>query len=198
MLPDYGGYYGSALVQIIDHYLAPVTVERIGDAPQGFYLLNGRAPLYLKFSRNRKSPWGFTFHREHQEQYQLMIDRYGDCILGLVCGKDGIAALNYAQMREVLDDDFDEQEGITVRRRLNQMYSVGGANGKLSRKVARDSLLEQVFRLLGGLEKDVSKAKEAGIVVERDSRGSTPFAAGLPSEGLGHAVRKATSGAGPG
>jgi hypothetical protein len=149
MLPDYGRYYGSALIQLFDHCLLPVAVERLSDAPQGFYLLGGKAPLYLKFSRNRKGPWSFTFHREHQVQFQSMVDRYGDCVLGLICGMDGVAALNYVQVREVLDDNFEEQEGITVSRRLNRMYSVGGTNGRLSGKVARDSLIEQVSLLLG-------------------------------------------------
>jgi hypothetical protein len=151
MLPDYGRYYGSALTQIVDHCVAPIAIARLDVGVQGYYLLNNKVPLYIKFSRNRRSPWSFTFQRDHQIQYQKIVDGYGDCILALVCGKDGIAALNFAQMREVLDGQFEEQEGISVRRKLNRMYSIGGTNGKLSKKVARDSLVQHVLGLLGQL-----------------------------------------------
>jgi hypothetical protein len=66
-----------------------------------------------------------------------------------VCGSDGIVALGYTQVRELLDDKFEEQEGISVRRKLKHMYSVTGTNGQLSGKVARDSLMQHVSRLLG-------------------------------------------------
>jgi hypothetical protein len=149
MLPDYGRYYGSALTHIVDHCLTPLTVSRLNLGVQGYYLLNGRLPLYLKFSRNRKGPWTFTFHRDHQVQYQKVVSEYGDCVLALICGRDGIVALSFAQVREVLDDQFEGQEGISVRRKLKHMYSIGGTNGKLAGKVARDSLLQHVSRLLG-------------------------------------------------
>jgi len=149
MLPDYSRYYGSVLTHIVDHCLSPITVARLNPGTQGYYVLGGKVPLHIKFSRSRKGPWAFTFHRDHQIQYQKIADEYGDCILALVCGKDGIAALNFAQVREVLDDHFEEQEGISVRRKLNHMYSVGGTNGRLSNKVARDSLMQHVSRLLG-------------------------------------------------
>ena len=108
-----------------------------------------RLAPFVKFCRNRRGPWGFTFHRDHQVQYQKVVDEYGDCILVLVCGRDGFAALNFIQVREVLDDQFEEQETISVRRKLKHMYSVGGTNGKLSGKVARDSLMQHVSKLIG-------------------------------------------------
>jgi hypothetical protein len=147
MLPDYGRYYGCALVQVVENFSIPITISRL-DA-QGYYLLNDKAPLYVKFSRNRRGPWGFTFRRDHQIQYQKVAEEYGDCILTLVCGSDGIVALSFAQVREVLDDQFEEQEAISIRRKLNRMYSVGGTDGKLSNKVARDSLVQHVSRILG-------------------------------------------------
>jgi hypothetical protein len=175
MLPDYARYNGSALVQIIDHCLVPISIEKLSDAPQGFYLLAGKAPLYLKFSRRRKGPWGFTVHREHQIHYQRLVDRYGDCILALVCGKDGIAALNYAQVREVLDDNFEDQEGVTVRRRLNHMYSVVGTNGRLSSKIARDALINQISLMLGKEVVAPSEVPTSQGVAVRSASSSTAY-----------------------
>lgn len=148
MLPDYGRYYGSVLTHIVDQYGAAVSIERLAVGVQGFYLLNGRTPLYVKFSRSRKGPWGFNFRRDHQTEYQRLVEKFGDCITALVCGKDGIVALNDVQMRQILDRNFDEQESVSVRRKLNHMYSVRGANGELSQKVSRDSLMSHLGILI--------------------------------------------------
>jgi hypothetical protein len=149
MLPDYGRYYGSALTHIVDQYGKSISIEKLSVGIQGFYLLNGKSPLYIKFSRSRKGPWSFNFHRDHQIQYQQLVETYGDCITALVCGKDGIVALNDLQMRQVLDQHLDEQESVSVRRKLNHMYSVNGSNGELSQKISRDSLMSHLAILLG-------------------------------------------------
>jgi hypothetical protein len=88
MLPDYGRYYGSALTHIVDHCPTPVTISRLDIGVQGYYLLNGKVPLYIKFCRNRKGPWGFTFQRDHQVQYQRVVDEYGDCVLAANFGNE--------------------------------------------------------------------------------------------------------------
>ncbi len=67
----------------------------------------------------------------------------------IVSGNDGIVALTDSQIRQILDDSFEEQESISVRRKLNHMYSVKGSNGELSRKVSRDSLMSTLASLLG-------------------------------------------------
>jgi hypothetical protein len=55
--------------------------------------------------------------------------------------------LDNLQLGEVLDDKIDDQEGVAIRRGLRRMYSVSGTNGKLTRKVSRDSLVALVDRL---------------------------------------------------
>lgn len=149
MLPDYARYYGSALTHIIDQFGKEVTIEKLSVGVQGFYLLNQKVPLYIKFSRSRKGPWSFNFHRDHQIQYRRLVENYTNCITALVCGKDGIVALDDTQIRQVLDDKLDEQEGVSVRRKLNHMYSVYGSNGELSQKVSRDSLISHLANILG-------------------------------------------------
>ncbi len=149
MLPDYGRYYGSALIHIVEQYGKAISIAKLQIGLHGFYLLNGKAPVFIKFSRNRKGPWGFTFSRDHQLQYRQLVEQYRDCITALVCGNDGIVALNDSQINQILDDKFDEQESVSVRRKLNHMYSVKGSNGELSQKVSRDSLMSNLAILLG-------------------------------------------------
>jgi hypothetical protein len=150
MLPDYSRYYGYVFSQVIDRYERPVSIQKLDVGLQGFYLINGKLPIFIKFCRNRKSPWSFTFQHDHQTQYKKIIEEYGQCLMVLVCGTDGIAALNHQQLSEVLDGNFEEQESLSVRRKLNHMYSVAGTNGKLAGKVAKDSLLTQLNDVLEG------------------------------------------------
>jgi hypothetical protein len=149
MLPDYGRYYGSAVIQVIEQVGRPISIEKLSVGIQGFYLLDARCPLYVKFSRNRRGPWSFNFQKDHQLQCQLLVERFGSCITALVCGNDGVVALSHTQIRQVLDHSFEDQEGVSVRRKLNKMYSVGGSNGELSHKISRDSLIEQLKAVLG-------------------------------------------------
>lgn len=149
MLPDYSRYYGSAITHILEQYGKPISIGKLQVGYQGFYLINGKAPIYIKFSRNRKGPWGFNFRRDHQLQYRQLVARYGDCITALVCGNDGIVALTDFHIRQILDDTVEEQESVSVRRKLNHMYSVKGSNGELSQKVSRDSLMSNLANLLG-------------------------------------------------
>ncbi|MBX5045857.1 hypothetical protein [Rhizobium lentis] len=107
---------------------------------QGFYLLNGNLPLYIKYSRSRKGPRVFNFHREHQECIRMLAERYAECLVAFVCDSDGIPAVNYGQLSNVLDDKFHEQEAVSIRRKLNEMYSISGKDGVLSSKISRDSL----------------------------------------------------------
>lgn len=154
MLPDYRRYYGCVLGRLIDHCATSLKIRRLNHGVQGFYLVEDKMPIYIKFSRSRRGPWTFNFHHEHQLQYSKLVSTYGDCITAFVCGKDGIAALSHVQLREILDDQFDQQESVSIRRKLKRMYSVNGTNGKLSQKVSRDSLLTLASQMLGDVFAD--------------------------------------------
>lgn len=149
MIPDYNRYYGCVFTQLVENRPS-LGIEKLSLGVQGVYLLERSVPLYIKFSRNRKGPWAFTFQSDHQICFSGLVNQFGACITAFVCGTDGIVALDNLQLAEVLDDKLDDQEGITIRRKLRHMYSVTGKNGKLARKVGRDSLLAAVDRLAPG------------------------------------------------
>ena len=146
MIPDYNRYYGCVFTQLAENR-PKICIERISVDTQGVYLIDNAIPIYIKFSRSRRGPWAFTFQSEHQICCDSLAKRFGSFVVALVCGADGIAALDDQQLRTILDDQFNYQEGITVRRKLGHMYSVTGKNGKLARKVGRDSLSALIDRL---------------------------------------------------
>ena len=142
MISDACRYYGSALSSIVELSSGPVSIQKLSKQYAGFYLINEFLPIYIKYSTSRRGPWTFNFQRAHQELQESYCCSYGECMVVFVCGKDGVAALTHLDFRKVLDDFFEEQESVTIKRKHNEMYRVRGSNGTLERKVSRNSLNE--------------------------------------------------------
>ena len=51
----------------------------------------------------------------------------------------GIACLNFEQLKEILDDNHEEQEWVAISQKLNESYRVSGNDGKLERPLAANS-----------------------------------------------------------
>jgi hypothetical protein len=105
------------------------------DAP--FFLLNNRLLVYLKYSTRGRSPWGFTFMPDEQILLRASAHKFKIAI-ALVCGADGVAAINYdaylsvAALRE-------SAIHIACYRQHGEHYEVNGPDGRLNEKVAPSS-----------------------------------------------------------
>lgn len=146
MISDASRYYGAVLHQILDDIDGPATIRRAFGDCAGFYVINEQTPLFIKYTTKRHGPWTFNFQHDHQLRQQLLYERLGECIMVFVCGRDGIAALSHDDLRKVLDEKFEQQEAITIRRKHNEMYQIHGRNGRLDFKVARNSLKDMVLK----------------------------------------------------
>lgn len=144
MISETARFHGSFFVLLFDTLCEPVSVQPLSDYGAGYYLLDGKVPVYLKHSQKRKGPWGFNFFRSHQEVQQTLFAIYGECFTCLICGRDGIVGLSMDDLRQVLDSDFEEQENITVRRRLKTMYQIRGRDGVLERRIGRRAIFEKL------------------------------------------------------
>lgn len=98
-----------------------------------------RFGLFIKTSAARRSPWGFTFSFLHQLEINVMRDRCADVFLVLVAGDDGVACLNYSQLKEILDENFEDAEWVSLSRKHNESYRVSGRDGALGNALARNS-----------------------------------------------------------
>lgn len=148
MISDYLRYCGSALALLIDSWNGTITVRRLFDDRNGYYLIEEKLPLVFKYSRSRKGPWTFTYLREHQLIYKDLIDSFGNCVTAYICGTDGVVAVEHNQLRQFLDENYEEQENVSIRRKLKKMYSIKGRDGELDKKVARDSYVKLINELL--------------------------------------------------
>ena len=144
MISDTARYHGSFLALLIDRLEGPVSIEKLRGMGSGQYLIGQRIPVSLKMSSKRKGPWTFNFMRAHQEAHERLFEEYGELFVCLICGRDGVAGLNMQEMRTVLDNRFDEQESISVRRRLKTMYQVVGRDGELRGRISRQAVFEKV------------------------------------------------------
>lgn len=99
-----------------------------------FFLLNNELAVLLKYSTRTRSPWGFTFSPEEQQLLEAKVIESKTAI-GLICGADGVAAINYeayakiAVLRPVAVH-------IACYRWHGEHYEVSGPDGTLNRKIA--------------------------------------------------------------
>lgn len=101
------------------------------ESPQ--FVVNGNVLLHLKYSTKNRSPWGFTFVPEEQ---LLLAERAATrrLFLGLVCGADGVVAVQYEAYREIAAPR-DTSIHVACYRRHGEHYEVNGPDGSLGRKI---------------------------------------------------------------
>lgn len=144
MISETARSHGSFFIMLFEHLNGAVKIEKMDRFGAGYYVLGECAPVYLKMSSRRKGPWTFNFFRSHQENQELLFREFGECFTCLVCGKDGVAGLSMSELRQVLDGEFEEQECVSVRRKLKGMYSVKGRDGELNNRISRRSIFDKL------------------------------------------------------
>lgn len=121
------------------------------------YVVNG-VGVFIKYSTKRMSPWQFTFQKDHQEEIFKMKNDLGNVVVVLVCGYDGIACLDYKELKNVLNEDHKETERISVSRPPRGKYKISGTDGKLKNSIGMNEFPGKIFdltsqksSLLGGI-----------------------------------------------
>lgn len=124
-----------------DYYHGAAIVRLLGDErctslhKKGLlgYVVNGDTFVLLKYTTKARSPWGFSFDQEDVDRCNKMASEHKQLVLGLICGGDGICALNWTQGKELLGNKAGR---IVASRKHNHSYSVWGTVGELKRKVS--------------------------------------------------------------
>ena len=122
-------YEGAAL-----HLLARTgAVTNIRYQPP-FFIVNNQISALLKYSTRGRSPWGFTFVPDEQILLQECAQEL-KIIIGLICGSDGVAAIDYDAYLKVAAPRKSAIH-IACYRKYGEYYEVNGPDGTLDRKVA--------------------------------------------------------------
>jgi hypothetical protein len=122
-------YEGAAL-----HVLARTGRITSISYPAPYFLINNSIYLLLKYSAKGRSPWSFTFACEEQAS---LTERAIELttVIGLVCGADGVAALQYETFRSIATPKQTPLH-IACYRDHGEHYEVNGPDGRLSRKIS--------------------------------------------------------------
>ena len=121
-------YHGAALVRVI----VDPRCKGIARHPCG-YRVNEKRILTIKYSTKAHSPWGFTFSGEDISRLSAISSEFGDCLVALVCGGDGVCALTWRDVASLLGNS---PGGIAAKRGFAGCYAVSGPAGELKGKVA--------------------------------------------------------------
>jgi hypothetical protein len=93
--------------------------------------------LLIKCSKKRRSPWRYTFTRDHQTEIDILQDAVQKVFVVLVNKDDGVVCLTYSMLKEILDDHHEDTEWVSVQSKLGSQYTVQGKDGKLREKISR-------------------------------------------------------------
>jgi hypothetical protein len=130
-------YHGAALVRVIED----PRCETIAKHGCGYRVNNNRI-LAIKYSTKAQSPWRFTFSGDDISRFGAVNEEFGECLVALVCGGDGICALSWALAATLLADSPGR---IAAKRGFAGCYAVSGPTGELKGKVAMNRWPAIVF-----------------------------------------------------
>ena len=143
-------YHGAFFSLLLDKLEAPVVFRKIRGKGSGFYLVDEAIAVCLKWSSKRTGPWTFNFATTHQRTLKDLRRTYDEVFVCFVCGRDGIAGLSMDDLRQVLVTGSEDQQWISVRRRLRSMYEIAGPDGKFGNRVGRHTVFERLAEAIIG------------------------------------------------
>ena len=146
-LNEYEFYNGVVLNRLIRKG-KPIKIDVFPTSGNNSFMINEKVGLYLKYSTKKISPWRFSFTKEHQEEMKIMRDLLENIYLVLICGKDGIACIEYEELKQVLDEYYEDVEWVSASRLKREQYSIKGSNGKLDFKIADTDYPKKIFEKL--------------------------------------------------
>jgi len=148
MINEFEFFHGAVFSGILHGAKTEVRLSAYRDDDNATYVLNDKVGLYIKYSTKRLTPWRFSFLEKHQEQIKALKKNFGNVYLILVCNKDGIVILSYEDLRQILDENIELVEWVSVTRGKGKMYGVKGSDGELEFKVGRNMFPEKLFEHL--------------------------------------------------
>lgn len=103
----------------------PIKIDVFPTSGNNSFMINDKVGLYLKFSTKKISPWRFSFTKEHQEEMKIMRDLLENIYLILICGRDGIACIEYEELKQILDEYYEDVEWVSASRLKREQYQDG-------------------------------------------------------------------------
>jgi hypothetical protein len=100
--------------------------------------------VYVKYSRKRLSPWSYSYDQDHQVELKNIASMCGEVFSIFINGEDGYACVDYEELRELLDDHFEEVEWVRVQRKLRESYRISGSDGLRDKPLAQNAFPQKI------------------------------------------------------
>ena len=110
--------------------------------------INKIVGIYVKYTKKPRSPWNFNFKLNHQEEIDILKEVCGEVLVLFVCHYDGIVCMNYDELKVVLDNNFEDEEGVSIKRKLSGNYWVKGRDGDLKKSITRNDYMKKIENYL--------------------------------------------------
>jgi hypothetical protein len=144
MIREYESYHGVVLSRLLHAVGEDVTLRALTKYGNVAYLVNRTTVLYIKYSSKRLSPWNFSFNNEHRMDILSLHKHFGKVVLALVCGDDGVVAIDFEEFQHLLGIPSEKGAWISCSRRRREMYAVKGLAGELDSKIGDGYLIEKL------------------------------------------------------
>ncbi len=136
MLKQSDFFHGVLLSKLLDYQKINIEKHTYFSA----YIINNRV-YYVKYSKNRISPWTFSFSETHIAELIDLKEKFKKVYIALVCNEDGICCLNFQEFRTVIAiENKDFPKWIKATRQRREKYLVTGSDGKLTYKIGDNCL----------------------------------------------------------
>ena len=146
MLKEFEFFHGVVFARILHRISEPINITTYPTSDNSSYILNNTIGLYIKYSSKRMSPWRFTFLKEHQDEILDMKTKLVDVFTLLICNDDGVAFLDFNELKQVLNQEHNPLEWISVARGPREKYEVKGQDGKLRLKIGNCDFPLKLFK----------------------------------------------------
>lgn len=139
---EYEYYHGAAILRALKAVKGRADVARLDSLGSGCYSVED-VGLFVKFARDRMSPWQFTFSSEQRLAVRQLEKKFMKVGILFVCNDDAIIVIDSIQLNGLLGK-APAFGSISVSRKPRAMASVSGSAGALQQKI-RDSDFSRLF-----------------------------------------------------
>lgn len=146
MIKEFQFYHGVVLARLLHDAKHVGSISLYPSSSNASYVINGNIGIYVKHSTARMSPWTFSFEKKHQDEILEMKNKLGKVFVTFVCRDDGIACLNFNELKQVLDHIHEDMpEWVRIQRRPREKYKIAGSDGVLKFKIGNNEFPSKLF-----------------------------------------------------
>ncbi|MBU6447405.1 hypothetical protein KGQ24_01000 [Patescibacteria group bacterium] len=145
MIKEFEFYHGVVFARILHAVDRAISIKPFPTPDNASYVIDNKIGIYIKYSEKRLSPWRFSFQKRHQDEILEMKNKFEEIYLLLVCNDDGIVALNFGELKHILNEVHNNTEWISAARGKRQMYTIKGSDGKLEFKIGHNDFPSKLF-----------------------------------------------------